>query len=619
MYYISMLRVMSGKSTVSEHPFEPGLNIVYGVSESGKSLIVECIDFMFGGKPKKLKKASLEVHAVSITLDVDGKELTIYREIDKNEMIVTGDVEGIEYGTYTAGSGSKKTPPINKLWLHLMGIDIPDVEKDQDGILIYQYKNKSKQSLTLRTFVHSFLINVGRMEGENTILYNGNGYSDNIPVSTITSLLYLATEKNFIPDGEPKKVDGEPIIKAKKSATEKLYSLSIAALEKQDFVACPAPKDNKRVPELEREIDMILGSIEEAEGQLKDALEENKEIGSKILKIQRKMLECNHLNDRFASLRSQYESDIRRMTFVAEGEIHKETVEKIEYCPFCNGELSKEKSESCVEAAIAEVDKIRTQISELQSAAISIQHEMESLSEKRAALFRRKEEIDISIRGELRPQVDSLRDKLSEFTAALEHAKAKELVKSFGKILQEKMDEVIDEAQAENIFDVESVIKEYLKKPMDERLSDILEKTNFRHFISASFEISNCDVKVNGNEKMMHGQGFIAYLNTVMAIAVQEVIDSFDLHRLPLLVIDSPVMSLVEKEEDTTEGGSTDVATNGMKVGLFQYMIDHRNDRQTIVIENKLPQGPEYEKINLIHFTLKENVGTYGLIKDHRE
>ena len=576
MYYISKLRVMSGKSTVSEHYFDPGLNIVYGVSESGKSLIVECIDFMFGGTPKKLLKQSLEVRAIGITIDVDGKEIRIYREIGKNQMIVTGEVEGIEYGTYTSEKGSAKTPGINKLWLHLMGID--------DDVTIYQFKSRSKQSLTLRTFVHSFLLNVSRTGHENSILFNGNGYSSNIPVSTMTSLLYLATEENFIPEDEPEKVDSDPIIRAKKSATEKLYYLSMAALEKKDFVTLPEPKDNKSVVELQREIDMLLGSIEEAEGQLNDALEENKKIGEKILDIQRKLLECNHLNDRFSALRSQYESDIRRLTFIAEGEIHRESVERIEYCPFCNGELSKEKSESCVEAAAAEVDKIRTQIEGLQSAAISIQNEIEALNEKRISLSQRKEELDITIRGELKPKVRSLRDKLGEYSSALEHAKAKELVKSFGEILKEKMEEVIDEDQVDKDFDIESVIKEYFKKPMDEHLTNILEKANYRHFIDAYFDVNVCDLVVNGSAKMMHGQGFIAYLNTVMALAVQEVIESFDMHRLPLLVVDSPIMSLVEKEEDTSEGGSTDVATNSMKVGLFQYMIDHRNDRQMIVI-----------------------------------
>ena len=53
-----------------------------------------------------------------------------------------------------------------------------------------------------------------------------------------------------------------------------------------------------------------------------------------------------------------------------------------------------------------------------------------------------------------------------------------------------------------------------------------------------------------------------------------------------------------------------------MKAGLFQYLIDHAEDRQTIIIENELPKGVDFTNAKLIPFS-KEDEGRYGLVKDY--
>ena len=606
MYFIKKIRIITENDTVSELPLDSGVNIIYGPSNTGKSLICECIDFLFGGDARKLKKPVLKVKSVALELDVDGKKLTLFRELESNQIIVTGDADGIEKGTYATGKGSKKTPPINKLWLHLMGIE--DVTK------IYQYQNKSTQSLTVRTFIHTFLINETRMGGDNSILKSGEGYTKNIPVATLTALIYLATENNYGADVQ-ESPEGDEVVKAKKSATQKLVDLSMAALSEKRFTALPEPKDNRSVDDIQKDIDELLATIESAEEMLGNALARNQELASSILKIDNKYAECKMLKSRYSSLRSQYESDIRRLTFIAEGELHKENIKKIEYCPFCNGELDIKQSESCVEAAIAEVDKIELQIADLREADIAIEAEMQKLVEKKREIMAQKEDVQMTIRGELRPKVDSLRDRLSDFTAALEHAKAAELVDSFVSILKEKMDEVIDDGDgSENAFDIRSKVKEVFTKLIDEKLTAILKSCNYENFVGARFDIESCDVVVNGSEKMTQGQGFRAFLNAVMAIVIQECLEDYNKHLLPLMLIDSPIMSLKEREENV----GTEVTTNSMRSGLFNYMIQNCACRQTIILENEIP-NLKYDGVNLIHFTKRENDGIYGLIKEYRE
>lgn len=48
MFYIKRITLVTGNGIQSSVEFDAGLNIIYGESNTGKSLIVDCIDYMFG-------------------------------------------------------------------------------------------------------------------------------------------------------------------------------------------------------------------------------------------------------------------------------------------------------------------------------------------------------------------------------------------------------------------------------------------------------------------------------------------------------------------------------------------------------------------------------------------
>jgi hypothetical protein len=609
MFYIKNIQIYSGTNTVSNLPLINGLNIIYGPSNTGKSLVYECIDFLFGGEAMKLHNPALKIKAIKGIIDVDGKELSLYRELGDSNFVVSGKVDRIEPGSYTTGKGSKKTPPINRLWLQLMGLTA-----EEENVKIFQYQNGKSQSLTLRTFIHTFLIDETRLGANNSILKSAEGYSKNIPVSTITSLAYLATGNNYNADQPKEGIDSE-VFDARKSAAKKLIDLSTAALAQKSLISLPQLNDGRSVDDLQQDINEILTSIEFSEGELNEAIEKSELLGREIIETEEKIAECRMLSNRFDSLESQYESDVRRLTFIAEGEIRKD-VSVVERCPFCNGELTKKQSESCVEAAVAEANKIKVKISDLMSAKQSISKELAALNDRKKSVVSDRQELQKRIRGNLRPKVDNLRERLISYSSALERAKAEEMREKVISILNEKMEEVIAEEQVapEIRFDVSSVIRSFLKSPMEDHLKKILQDSRYENFIDARFDEELCDVVVNGCSKLSQGQGYRAFLNTAMAVALQETIDGYNLYKLPLMVADSPIMSLKEVKEDK----DTKVPTDGMKSGLFRYMVEHCQCKQTIIMENSIPKL-DYKNTNLIHFTKDENEGIYGLISDYRE
>lgn len=74
MFYIKRLTLVTGNGVQSYLDLEPGLNIIYGESNTGKSLIVDCIDYMFGATEHRFDQ-KLDIKELRIDIDVDGSSL----------------------------------------------------------------------------------------------------------------------------------------------------------------------------------------------------------------------------------------------------------------------------------------------------------------------------------------------------------------------------------------------------------------------------------------------------------------------------------------------------------------------------------------------------------------
>lgn len=598
MFYIKKISLLTGTNVISVLDLEPGLNIIYGESNTGKSLIVDCIDYMFGATEHRFD-AKLQVKQITLVLDVDGKNLTMRREIDSNDFEVSSSVDYIDSDTYKAGNAKKC---INTVWLRLMGIE--------DEVKIVQTMTGKPQRLTLRTFYHTILIDEQRVQAVSSVLASGIGFNKKVGVPVMSSLLYFATENNYLPEkaGKDKKTKSE-----RKDAVKKFVDRSMSKLaerkvsELQNF--------SEVTPgELQKKVDSVIDEIGAAEGALEEATNRSRDIADKIISIDDQIAECRVLKNRNVSLLSQYESDIKRLTFIADGDIHSDSILKLEHCPFCHGELPKEKTESCIDAAVAEVGKIEAQIKDLQSVQDSIANEMEELSSTRGSLMDERRQVDSMIRGELRPQIIQLRSHLADYTMALNQYKAKEMIEAFSDVLVGELKVTEEEESSTLKVDIPSKFNDTFHEKLDRILKELLEVCNYQRFAGVRFDSDDYDVVVNGHLKKSQGKGFRAFLNTILAIAMQICLDEYDKYKTQMLVVDSPILSLKEKEDHIGEEHTSDT----MKSGLFKYLLKHQDTRQTIIIENEIPKL-DYASAHLIEFTKDKNRGRYGLITGYRD
>ena len=328
MYYIKKIMITSegkdGEKVKSELPLKPGLNIVYGPSNTGKTHVLDCIDFMLGGDAKRLYKKELKIIAVSMFIDSDGAELTMYRELaeeTKSDIVVSSKVPGIAPGTYTANNQpTKEKETIGSLWLKLMGIH-------EEVKIIKQIEDAQWQRLTVRTFYHMFVINENRISGENSILKSGTTWTNNIPVPTITALIYLLTEKNYITPGE-KQQTPKATVKIKRAAAKQIVDGSMEAIKEKESLGIQE-EETLSAAEIQQEINNLLEEISAAEDSLKQTTQHDEEISELIIGLTKSISESTVLKGRYDALRTRYEADMRRLTFIAEADFHKGTLREM--------------------------------------------------------------------------------------------------------------------------------------------------------------------------------------------------------------------------------------------------------------------------------------------------
>ena len=129
-FYIEKLIVSGGwrKDTVID--FKPGLNFILGPSNTGKSLIMECLDYVFGFSPKKNRPSKIVDNQygyeyVTLHLATGTGSVILKRKIGDSKILVSGTDPTVEHGTYSVSHNAKKN--INAVYLHLLGIDEPHV------------------------------------------------------------------------------------------------------------------------------------------------------------------------------------------------------------------------------------------------------------------------------------------------------------------------------------------------------------------------------------------------------------------------------------------------------------------------------------------------------------
>ena len=603
---------------VSKIEFEDGVNIVHGPSNTGKSYILGCLNFMFGGKDTPFSKADTNYDVVAITFVSDeGKRVCCRRmivegrgnrkEVGSNIIEFTlSDVPEFPVGDYYVNSEKKNARPYSKFLLFLLGI----TQTPQ----IISTKKRETNALSLRTIFQFFYLDEDNIFKKGTVFYPNHTFVK--PVAVIMSLVYLLEAQDFsqeVPaesekEREERKIQKAGVISYLKDKLKK-YTDQRTELQKM--------KEQIGNEDIESKIQDILAEIVEIENAITEANEKCGQILEQIFEITPRLEEIRLRRERFRILHTQYDSDIKRLQFISDGESKRGEVQRSAQCPFCNHDMDLPQKEQVLysEAISIELERVKAQLQDLELAERDADTEIQEMEKKSANLNSQYQQLKELIEKRLQPRAAKLAVTKESYQNWF---LLQQKLYTFDFITQEYNDEIITKSleTEEKVTDIDPMQKFPISlwETLNKAFQEMVRACGYPNNPTARIDKDTLDAVVNEKAKENEGKGYRAFLNTIMLFNLMKLLESNGKHSLHMLFLDSPILSLKEKGKVN----ENELATPGMKESLFKYIITHCGENQVIIIENELPENVDYKAAHLIPFT-KDDDGRYGFLYSVRD
>ena len=580
-FYIKKVIAKSAVKGDASVTFGKGLTIIQGRSDSGKTCVANCIDFIFGGSVDKPFKETAKYDGVSMIVESNDNEgeVTLHRTVGKNQVEVSSNIDGIASGTYDVNyRKGAKNPPLNEVWLKLIGIE-------QETLIVANARFEKKR-LTWRNLLRVFYLDENRVDDIDSIVEPKHRYMEN--TLFLSALLFLITGRTFTETDAQEKKETK---KARRVAVKEYVNRKIQdAAERKEQLE----KDLHifEGADVEEQIAKATAALQETQRKIDRALAESQRILSSILEAEECAAECDVLLTRYHRLAVQYKADIQRLSLIVEGEEAYQKVPQSTKCPYCEGTIAPRKRVSYIASSKVEMERTIAQLSGLEDTEKDVEDRKKEIRAELEELKRQRDALESKIKTELRPQENEQQNTVNAYKSYLRISSEIALIETyatdFGNDLTALETEQKDDKSIE--YHPKDYFGDDFATTMSEYADSILKECCYSGLLRAHFNFSTFDIEVNGEDKgTSHGKGYRSYLNTVMIMMLRKYLSvnaKFDPH---IFIIDTPLHGF--------DDGMDEAMPDSMRAGLYRYFMNHQDEGQLIIIEN-LDHIPhlDYEK-----------------------
>ena len=579
--------------------FTPGLNIICGRSNTGKTAIARCIDFALGKMGEPPIDEPLGYDQVELLVQAAAGTIGITRNFGKNQVDVKTDIPGVYSGKYNLNHSQSKItalPVLSDLLLNVMGIPTP--------CMVIKNIDFKRAPLTLRTFLHMLIFLNNDIGNVKSVLEPKESIQKTVFFS---SLLFLMTGFNFPEQDEQTKKE---IRIAEQNAVTRYVNRQISNVAEKKKVLQKQMTAFQGI-DVEQQMTSLIAGIEQTESAISAALSRRQDLVQEMSDLQEKVTEAELMKSRYATLKSQYTADIKRLTFIADGEMSRSVHDKNNVCPFCESHFTPKDDETYIESARGELSRILAQMNDLTKAEQSLAEEMNWMSVEMAKLDAEKDSIENLIQQELRPKAEEMRKSLAVYKSFLQLKREMSVIDDFAAVWEKDLRNPPVETENVRQYHPREHFDDDFKRLINQYYMEILRECSYSpEPTSANFNISDFDIEIDGHKKSTHeGQGYTSFVNSVTALTFRHYLAHHGKYYPGFLIIDTPLLGL--------DQGVADSAPESMCSGLFRYFMNHQEEGQLIIIENSknLPEL-DYEAAgaNVITFTKGLTEGRPGFL-----
>lgn len=489
--------------------FTNGFNLIEGLSNHVKTMIVQFIEYAFGGRNHKdslsLNIDSTSYMTVKVTLQTEQGEVELVRNLVKNKSTirVISQDKRLLSGDYTANSSTDKKLNIGIALLRL--IDIPTD--------LYLPKNEKRDPghVSFNVLKPLWLLNENDMPNDESVL---------LPSSNsglfLSSLMYLLNGKR-IDTYDWQEIEKRRIVRDYISGQIEMAEHKKIQLNQKNI-----GNESK----LQEELDNLNKQLDEVSILVTDKLTKSKEFFNQMSELNDKIMAADVTLSRYESLKGQYISDIKRLNFIVDGKAAFENIEEPLLCPVCEQPVVNVENEAKhVEAVRKELSRTLALLNDLEQATASLADKKLSLQDQYAKLEKERNAIQAELDEKLYPRLDKIKAAEKDYR---EQIGIISQVKVFDDLLGKwtsKINDLTNEGIPEKDvkFKPKQELGEKFYSDMGDILDFLLEKGNYPKHHASTFGQTSFDIMINDKKKKVsHGKGFRSYLNSITVMALSE-------------------------------------------------------------------------------------------------
>lgn len=586
--------------------FGPGLNVVYGGSNTGKSYILRLIDYLLGAKapPEPIvEQAGYDLAHLGVVLD-DGTEKTFVRALQGGDIRV---LDGLDRQRPSSNAGTALSSrhgakaSLSKMLLSALGADGKRIRTNAAG---------TTRDLSFRDLNRLSLVNEAKVQDAGSPVLTGQ-YVSRTAETSVFKYMLTGVDDSALDIAKP-----DPDQPMRQAAQLEVIDRQIRDVERQ---IAEEDQDQEELIEFDRKLDEELRvqfDVQEvAESSYRILTTDRRDLRSAYDSMQDRVQEIDTLTQRFSLLFDHYRSDQRRLAAIAEtGQYF--MVEDSGTCPVCGASPDHHRpGDACdgnvtdiVDAATAEMNELKGRIAELRLTVSGLTEERQNLISRAEALLPRLQTVEASILREV-PTVQSVRVQTnSVIQQKLGIQKGLELVRRREGLLAQRAQLGISPG-----YDSSTVVaQQQLDGPTLDNFSQAIEQElqtwSFPDAKRVFFELPKMDISVSGKSRAANGKGVRALLHGAFSVALMKYCRAAGRAHPGFLVLDSLFITY----RDPEDADESAIASTPLKDRAFRSFAEMSEDIQLIVLENV--DVPEWLAADdqCVHFTGQPSVGRSG-------
>jgi len=589
--------------------FGPGLNVVYGASETGKSFIVETIDFMLGGQTplRTLEQRDGYDRVLLGAETLSGELFTLQRSTDGNAFRMIPGLhmtppEEVVNERQLADQHNEKSPDnLSSFLLERCGLVGKRVRRNKLG---------DTNSLSFRNIARLAIVTEDEIIQQNSPLKDGNYSNDTVNFSTFRLLLSGLDDSALI-SSKPK----GPEYISREAQLELLDQLLDEYRDRLKELTKNPEELDEQLQKLESSLSQQQQDLGATEASYRSFIERRRELRKRVEEGRDRELEVAELIERFSLLEKHYVSDIARLRGIEEGGTLFSILGKTT-CPLCGADAAHHRQDgdcdgnidAVVAAARSEIAKIDLLRKELTETVTGLARERQSFDRRLPKIAQELQTITSEAERLITPKLAQLRanyaglaDKRGEVKEALVVLRTVQDIEE----RRAKVDSTLEQPQGSTGADgdLSTTIADEFAKQVEKTLSS----WNFPGGDRVQFDAKSRDLIIAGKARGARGKGLRAITHAAFTIGLLDYCKDNQTPHPGFVILDSPLLSYRAPESSDDDLGETDLDER-----FYAYLAGLPEDRQVIIIENITPPDEIKLKANVEMFSGNPNTGRYG-------